>query len=80
MTEIQQAIEKLPSREKKALSTWLASTEEREMSGEEEAALLASLDRAAHELDAGHGVPIGKAQRMVLRGATKQSSRRKLAT
>ena len=71
MTEIQQAIEKLPSREKKALSTWLASTEEREMSGEEEAALLASLDRAAHQLDAGQGSPLAEVQRTVPRWATK---------
>jgi len=65
MTEIQQAIEKLPPKEKKALSAWLSSQADSEMSEQEEAALLASLDRAARQLDAGEGVPIEQVQKLV---------------
>ena len=57
MAESQQAIEGLPATEKKALSGWLSSRQEPEMSAEEEAALLASLDKAGRQLDAGLGVP-----------------------
>ena len=71
LTEIQRAIEKLPDREKKALSAWLASSQEGDLPGPEEAALLASLDRAARELDAGRGVPIEEVQRMARRWATR---------
>lgn len=71
MTEIQQAIERLPDREKKALSAWLSSTEDVGMSAQEETALLASLDRAAHQLDAGQGSPLAEVQRTVPRWATK---------
>ena len=71
MTEIQGAIEKLPVKEKKALSTWLSSQDESEMSADEEAALLASLDKAAQQLDAGRGVPIDRARNMVRQWASK---------
>jgi hypothetical protein len=71
MTEIQQAIEGLPATEKKALSAWLSSRQEPEMSAEEEAALLASLDKATRQLDAGLGVPIEQARGMVRRWASK---------
>ncbi len=71
MTEIQQAIEKLPDLEKKALAAWLASRQVDGQPGQEEAALLAALDRAARELAAGRGVPIEEVQRMAPRWATK---------
>ncbi|MBI5383173.1 MAG: hypothetical protein HZA90_00655 [Verrucomicrobia bacterium] len=71
MTEIQQAIEGLPATEKKALSAWLSSQQESEMSPQEEAALLASLDKAARQLDAGLGVPIDQARGMVRQWASK---------
>lgn len=71
MTEIQQAIDGLPAMEKKALSAWLSSQQESEMSPQEEAALLASLDKAALQLDAGLGVPIEEARGMVRRWASK---------
>lgn len=71
MTEIQEAIEKLPPQEKEALSTWLLSHEETHMSEREEAALLASLDKAEKQLDSGQGVPLDKARDMVRKWASK---------
>jgi hypothetical protein len=71
MIEIQGAIKKLPQREKKALSAWLSSQDESEMSRAEEANLLASLDKAAQQLDAGHGVPIDRARNLVRQWASK---------
>src|SRR5213079_1708493 len=47
ITEIQEAIEKLPSSEKSVLAAWLQSKEEPIMSEAEEAALLTRLDKAA---------------------------------
>ena len=58
ITEIQEAIRRPPPNEKSALSAWLQSQEEPVMSETEEAALLASLDKAAAELDAGKGISI----------------------
>lgn len=58
ITEIQDAIAKLPPKEKSALAAWLQSQEEPIMSEAEDKALLASLDRAAAELDAGKGIPV----------------------
>ncbi len=57
ITEIQEAIVRLPAKEKSALTAWLHSQEEPSLSETEEAALLARLDQAARELDAGRGVP-----------------------
>jgi hypothetical protein len=71
IAEIQDAIEKLPPQDKQALSTWLASQEEMEMPADEEAALLASLEKAERELDSGKGVPLDKARDMVRRWASK---------
>jgi len=71
MAEIQEAIEKLPLQEKEALSTWLLSHEEAHLSEREEAALLASLDRAEKQLDSGQGVPLDKARDMVRKWASK---------
>ena len=71
ITEIQQAIERLPLSEKSALSAWLQSQEEPIMSRAEEAALLASLDRAADELDAGKGIPIERVREDIRRWATE---------
>ncbi len=71
MTEIQQAIERLPAKEKKALSVGLSSQQESEMSAEDEAALLASLDQASRQLDAGLGGPIGDVRSKVRRWASR---------
>ena len=71
MTEIQEAIQRLPTKEKEALTIWLSTKENREMSDNEEAALLASLDQAAQQLDAGQGVPIDQVRHRMLQWATK---------
>lgn len=60
ITEIQEAIEKLPTSEKSALAAWLQSKQEPIMSEAEEAALLARLDKAAAELDSGKGIPLDR--------------------
>lgn len=65
ITEIQEAIEKLPASEKSALSAWLQSKEEPVMSEAEEAALLARLDKAAAELDVGEGVPLERVREKI---------------
>jgi hypothetical protein len=69
--EIQEAIQKLPSKDKTALTVWLESQEEPVMLPQEEAALLARLDKAAQELSAGKGVPIEKVRSLVGKWATK---------
>ena len=71
ITEIQEAIEKLPPNEKSALATWLQSQEDPIMSEAEEAALLASLDQAASELNAGKGIPIERVREDIRRWAGK---------
>ena len=65
ITEIQEAIEKLPASEKSALAAWLQSKEEPIMSKAEEAALLARLDKAVSELDAGEGVPLERVREKI---------------
>lgn len=71
MVEIQSAIERLPAGDRRALSVWLSSFEETPMSAEEEAALLASLDRATSQLDAGQGVPSSQVRNLVKAWAAK---------
>ena len=65
ITEIQAAIEKLPPNEKSALVTWLHSQEEPIISEAEEKALLARLDKASAELDAGKGVPLTRVREKI---------------
>jgi len=65
ITEIQAAIEKLPTNEKSALAAWLQSQEEPIMSEAEERALLARLDKAAAELDAGKGVSLERVREKI---------------
>jgi hypothetical protein len=65
ITEIQGAIGRLPEKEKSALAPWLQSPEEPVMSKAEDAALLARLDKAAVELDAGEGVPLERAREKI---------------
>jgi hypothetical protein len=69
ITEIQEAIGRLPATEKSALAAWLQSQEEPIMSEAEEKALLASLDRAAAELDAGKGIPVARVREDIRRWA-----------
>jgi len=61
----------LPAKEKVAFTTWLQSQEEPALSEAEEAAFLARLDKAARELDAGEGVPIGRVREKIRGWATK---------
>jgi hypothetical protein len=67
ITEIQEAIGRLPANEKSALAAWLQSQEEPIMSEAEEKALLASLDRAATELHAGKGIPVERVREDIRR-------------
>lgn len=71
ITEIQDAIGRLAANEKSVLSAWLQSQEEPLMSEAEEAALLATLDKAGAELDAGKGIPIERVREDIRRWATK---------
>lgn len=71
ITEIQAAIGQLPADEKSALSAWLQSQEKPQMSEAEEAALLASLDKAAAQLDDGKKIPIERVREDIRRWATK---------
>ena len=71
ITEIQEAIVKLPPKERSALVAWLGSQDEMRMSESEEAALLAALDKAADELDAGRGLPVARVREMVGQWLTK---------
>jgi hypothetical protein len=71
VVEIQEAIEKLTPKDQAALTAWLQSREEPILSKQEEAALLASLDKAAAQLDAGQGVPIETVRERVAKWATK---------
>lgn len=65
ITEIQEAIQQLPSNEKSALAAWLQSQEEPIMSEAEEKALLARLDKAAAELEAGKGIPLERVREKI---------------
>jgi hypothetical protein len=65
IAEIQEAIEKLPANEKSALAVWLQSQEEPIISEAEERALLARLDKAAAELDAGKAVPLTRVREKI---------------
>jgi len=71
ITEIQEAIAKLPAKDKSALALWLRSQDETQMSEGEEAALLSALDKAAKELDEERGVPIARVREMVGQWLTK---------
>jgi hypothetical protein len=54
--EIQEAIGRLPEKEKSVLAAWFQSQDEPLLSQQEEMKLLAALDQAALELDAGEGI------------------------
>jgi hypothetical protein len=69
--EIQDAVAKLPSDERKALLTWLVSEDRPEISPEEEQKLLRSLDEATRDIDAGKGVSIDDVRQRVGSWAAK---------
>jgi hypothetical protein len=71
VVEIQEAIEKLTPKDQAALTAWLQSREEPILSQQDEAALLASLDKAAAQLDAGQGVPIETVRERVAQRSAK---------
>jgi hypothetical protein len=71
VAELQEKISELPKAHQAALAAWIESQEEPVMSAAEEAALLASLDKAARQLDAGQGVPIEQARDLVAKWAIK---------
>jgi hypothetical protein len=71
VVEIQEAIERLAPKDQEAVTAWLQSRAEPILSEQEETALLASLDKAAAELDAGQGLPIQTVRDQVAKWATK---------
>jgi len=58
LVEIQDAVARLSSSEKKALQLWLNSQAEPEMTARDEQCLLRSLDEAMSDIGAGKGVSI----------------------
>jgi hypothetical protein len=71
VAELQQRISELPKADRTALVAWMESQEEPNMSAAEEAALLASLDKASRQLDPGQGVPIEQARDLIAKWTTK---------
>jgi F0F1-type ATP synthase membrane subunit b/b' len=71
LAEIQDAVAQLPNAERKALQVWLNSQAEPEMSAEEEARLLRSLDEAIRDIDAGKGRAIDEVRKQVGSWAAK---------
>lgn len=71
LSEIQDAVARLPSSEKKALQLWLNSQAEPEMTPQEEQRLLRSLDEAMRDIDAGKGVSIDEVRHRVGSWAAK---------
>jgi hypothetical protein len=65
LVEIQEAVTKLRDDEKTALSLWLNSQSAPAMSAQEEQRLLHSLDEAIREVDAGKGVALKDAHKLV---------------
>lgn len=71
LTEIQDAVSHLRAEEKRALSLWLESQIEPDISEQEEQRLMRSLDEAVRDLDAGKGVPIEDVRKRVASWVTK---------
>jgi hypothetical protein len=71
LVEIQDAVARLSSSEKKALQLWLNSQTEPEMTAQEEQRLLRSLDEAMRDIDAGKGVSIDDVRQQVGSWAAK---------
>jgi predicted RecB family endonuclease len=65
LAEVQEAVAHLPEQEQKALTLWLNSRLEHEMSATEERELLRSLDAAIEQVDSGQGVPLDEARRRI---------------
>ena len=71
LMEIQEAVAKLCDDEKAALSLWLNSQAVPAINALEEQQLLRSLDDAIREVDAGRGVSIQDAHKLVATWAAK---------
>jgi hypothetical protein len=71
LIEIQDAVARLPSSEKKALQLWLNSQAEPEMTPQEEQRLMCSLDEAMRDIDAGKGVSIDEVRQRIGSWAAK---------
>lgn len=71
LMEIQEAVAKLGEEEKKALSLWLNSQADPSVSTQEEQQLLRSLDEAIRDVDAGKGVTLADAHKLVASWAAK---------
>ena len=71
LVEIQDAVSRLPGKERQALQLWLNSQGEPQLTASEEARLLRSLDDAARDIDAGKGVPINDVRKRVGTWAAK---------
>ncbi|MGE3310909.1 MAG: hypothetical protein AB7O66_13145 [Limisphaerales bacterium] len=65
LVEIQEAVALLPKSEQQALKVWLNSQAEPEMTAEEEAQLLGSLDEATRNIDTGRGLPLEEVRQRV---------------
>jgi hypothetical protein len=65
LAEIQEAVAQLRDDEKNALSLWLNSQTTPAMSAQEEQQLLRSLDEAIRDVDAGKGVTLADAHKLV---------------
>ena len=71
LLEIQEAVTKLRDEEKMALSLWLNSQTAPAMTAQEEQQLLRSLDEAIRDVDAGKGVTLTDAHKLVASWAAK---------
>ena len=71
LMEIQEAVGKLPPSEKTALSLWLDSQATPTLTADEEQQLLRSLDEAVRDVDAGRGVSLQDAHKLVASWAAK---------
>jgi hypothetical protein len=71
VAELQQRISELPKADCAALAAWMESQDDAVMSAAEEAELLASLDKAARQLDSGQGGPIERARDLIAKWTTK---------
>ena len=71
LVEIQDAVNHLPGRERKALQLWLNSMAEPDMTAQEEESVSRSLDEAVRDVDAGKGVSIDEIRKRVSSWAAK---------
>jgi hypothetical protein len=78
LIEVKKAVTELSPREQTPLAHWLNSQlAPVTMSAAEERRLLASLDEAMRDLDAGKGVPLEAVRKLIPTWASQSSSRRK---